>query len=74
MNKIFVLLLFISIHAHATDPYKRNPSIDIKRYTFQLEVNDSTDVIAGKASLEILFKKSVTDFELDLTNKNTQGF
>ena len=74
MNQIFALLLFISIHAHATDPYKRNPSIDIKRYTFQLEVNDSTDVIADKASLEILFKKSVTDFELDLTNKNAQGF
>jgi aminopeptidase N len=73
MNKILLAVLLIAHSAFATDPYQRNPSIDIKQYTFQLEVNDSTDVISGKASIQILFKKSVTDFELDLTSKNAIG-
>ncbi len=73
MNKIFALLIFISTIALATDPYPRNTSIDIKHYTFQLEVNDSTDVITGKASILVLFKKSITEFELDLANKNANG-
>ena len=73
MTKILTLLIFICSVAFATDPYPRNPNIDIKQYTFQLEVNDSTDVIAGKASVTILFKKQIVDFLLDLANKNTQG-
>lgn len=74
MNKLLSLLLFIATASFATDPYPRNPFIDVKQYTFQLEVNDSTDVIYGKASILILFKKSIAEFELDLTNKNAQGF
>lgn len=66
MKKIPILFVFISFIAQGTDPYQRNPSIDIQHYTFQLEVNDSTDFIVAKAFIEILFKKSITDFELDL--------
>ena len=73
MKNIFILLLFVSFASKATDPYKRNPAIDIKHYTFQLEVNDSTNIITGKASIQILFKKSIADFELDLANKNSSG-
>jgi aminopeptidase N len=73
-NTLFLFLfLFITSSSLATDPYPRNPFIDIKQYTFQLEVNDSTDVIAGKASILILFKKSISEFELDLTNKKEKG-
>ncbi len=74
MKNILALLIFTGTVCNATDPYPRNPFIDIKKYTFQLEVNDSTDVISGKASILILFKKSITEFELDLANKNAQGF
>jgi aminopeptidase N len=73
MKNILTLLIFITSASHATDPYPRNPFIDIKQYTFQLEVNDSTDVIAGQASILILFKKSIAELELDLANKNTKG-
>lgn len=73
MTKILALLIFICSVAFATDPYPRNPNIDIKQYTFQLEVNDSTDVIAGKASVTVLFKKPISDFQLDLVGKNAQG-
>lgn len=69
MNKILVLLIFICSVAFATDPYLRNPNIDIKQYTFQLEVNDSTDVIAGKASVTVLFKNRFPIFNLTLSVK-----
>ncbi len=73
MNKYFIYLLLISSFANATDPYPKNTAIDVTSYIFQLEVNDTTDIIAGKATVSILFKKPITEFELDLTNKDTSG-
>ena len=69
MTKFFIFL-FVCPFTWATDPYQKNPAIDVTKYIFQLEVNDSTDVIAGKASVSIRFKKLTTEFELDLTNKD----
>src|SRR6478735_7033303 len=67
---IIVVLLSASL-ARATDPYPKNNSIDISHYHFYLEVNDSTDVIYGEASVSVTFKKRISSFELDLTNKNS---
>ena len=63
-----LVLLFIGFSSRATDPYPRNKSIDITHYHFYLEVNDSTDVIYGEASVTVSFKKKLSFFELDLTN------
>jgi len=74
MQKLVSLVfLIISIAAQATDPYPKNDAIDVKHYTFQLEVNDSTNVITGQAAISILFNKDVADFELDLVNKNERA-
>lgn len=73
MKKIFIFLFFISPLTWASDPYPKNTAIDVRQYIFQLEVNDSTDVIDGKASVSIRFKKSITEFELDLINKDASG-
>ena len=45
MISLFILV-FTSLLSSPTDPYPRNPSIDIIHYTFRLELNDTTDVIA----------------------------
>jgi aminopeptidase N len=66
--KLTFLLALASLFAFASDPYKKNDNIDIRHYEFTLEVNDSTDVLSGKATIEILFKKSTEEFELDLIN------
>lgn len=58
----------------ATDPYPRNDALDIQHYVFRLELNDSTNRLAGEASITILFKKSTSSFELDLVDKSTRGF
>ena len=60
--------------AFATDPYPRNDALDIQHYVFRLELNDSTNRLAGEASITILFKKSTSSFELDLVDKSTKGF
>jgi len=73
MKNIFIFLLFVCPMAWATDPYPKNPAVDITRYIFQLEVNDTTDVIAGKASVAIRFKQPVSGFALDLVNKDASG-
>lgn len=66
---LFSLLPFIVL---ANDPYPRNNSIDVKHYSFRLEVNDSTDVLSGNAVVTIVFLKPSTEFELDLVSKNAQ--
>jgi aminopeptidase N len=70
--KCALSLVFLTsfLVAKATDPYPKNDAIDIKHYTFQLEVNDSTNNISGQATVRILFKSKVTDFELDLAGRN----
>jgi aminopeptidase N len=56
------------------DPYPRNEAIDVQHYVFGIELNDSTNRISGKASITILFRKSVDFFELDLVERGTRGF
>ena len=74
MQKLAGLVFLItSISVQATDPYPKNDAIDVKHYTFQLEVNDSTNVISGQATIVISFNKEVADFELDLANKNERA-
>ncbi len=73
MRNIFIFLFFTCPLAWASDPYPKNSAIDVTQYIFQLEVNDSTDVISGKALVSIQFKKLISDFELDLINKDASG-
>jgi aminopeptidase N len=47
--------------------------IDIKHYSFRIELNDSTDIIAGTAEISLISKKGVVESELDLISKNQQG-
>lgn len=71
--RLIIALLFFSLTGFANDPYPKNENIDIRHYLFQLEVNDTTDVLSGRASLTILFKKPITEFELDLVGKSNNG-
>ncbi len=73
MSRVIILFLLISFTVIAKDPYPKNENIDVKQYRFQLELNDSTDVIAGEATISILFKKSISSFDLDLYGVNPSG-
>ncbi len=69
MKTYFTLLLILLVQFVLADTYPRNESIDIKHYTFKLDVNDSTDIIAGEAIVRLQILKSITEFELDLINQ-----
>lgn len=71
--RLSLLFLLISFTVMAKDPYPKNENIDVKHYRFQLELNDSTDVIAGEATVTILFKKPISSFDLDLYGVNSGG-
>jgi aminopeptidase N len=66
-------LLLAAFVSKATDRYPKNEAIDIKHYHFFLEVNDSTNVIYGEASLSIFFKKPISTFSIDLATKDDSG-
>jgi aminopeptidase N len=68
---VLTYCLLSVLQIFATDPYPRNPNIDIQHYLFQVELNDSNNTIAGRTEVTILFKNSISSFELDLVGKST---
>lgn len=68
---ILSLTVFLTISSRA-DPYPRQ-SLDVQHYRFQVELNDSTNSIRGKAQVSILFRKSTDAFTLDLGSRQGSG-
>jgi aminopeptidase N len=54
-------------------PSPDRDKVDIKHYTFRIELNDTTDLIGATAEITFVSKKGVADLELDLTGKNSAG-
>ncbi len=72
----FVISLFLQPFISLADDYPVNKKIDIKHYSFELSLSDTSDEIFGKAKITVLFKNQGTQsFRLDLINKsnNRQG-
>ncbi len=75
IRKLVLLhLFFISIvYFSYADNYPRNYTIDIKHYTFYIQLSDSSDEIVGKALIEVTCKKEGTrSIRLDLINKTVE--
>lgn len=54
----------------SADTYPINRNIDIKHYSFEITVSDTSDEIIGTTQITILFKNAgVNSFRLDLINK-----
>ncbi len=52
---------------------ERFEAVDVQSYCFELDLNDSTDIIRGRALVELLFKKGVDSFSLDLKCRSSHG-
>lgn len=50
----------------AQDHHGRYETLDVLSYRFEIDLNDSSDVIHGQARIEISFKEDVDQFHLDL--------
>ena len=75
MKKIFtnLFLLLITFNLFSKDPYPKNPNIDILNYSFELHLNDSTDIIYGIANIKLHIEPSENNVRLDLVSKNDLG-
>lgn len=72
--KSFIIIfscLASTLSAQLTHP--PNPSVDVLHYRFYLTFADSTDAISGKAFITASFKASISEFEIDLVKKNSNG-
>lgn len=58
--------LLVILPAQSQDHHERFNAIDVLAYRFEIDLNDSTDVVCGKADIEIKFLKQVEQFQLDL--------
>ena len=68
MKCFLIMLLVLPISGFRADDYPRNPQIDVLHYIFELALNDENDVIFGKTSIQVRFRKGdVSGFKLDLT-------
>ena len=74
LNSYFFNLLLYALPLFAwADQYPINKSIDIKHYSFQINLSDSSNEITGNATIKLLFKQAgVNNFRLDLVNKTNE--
>ena len=64
--KWLTVLLFFTSNLSAQNHHLRHKSLDVLSYRFELDLNDSTDVISAVADIEMSFLKETDHFYLDL--------
>jgi len=69
-----VMITLLSFNqVYSKDPYPKNPNIDILNYSFELQLNDSTDIIYGTANINLHIEPSENNVRLDLISANHDG-
>lgn len=69
---IFILLAF-QTGVYAQNYKLRFDALDVQHYNLAIEVNDSTNNIQATMTISLKFKQLVTDFQLDLVQKDSTG-
>lgn len=62
-----LLILFLILPLKGQNHHERYEAIDVLSYRFEIDLNDTTNVIRGIADMDIAFLKDVDQFQLDLT-------
>ncbi len=75
MNKLFIFFSFRSIFS-TSGQFENNQQdkIDILRYDFHIQINDTTDFIKGKTLITLKRKKTVKQVILNFKNLNKAGY
>lgn len=71
IDRLYPLIIccLFSSAVEAKDKYPKNYDIDIVHYKFELLLSGQTNLIDGKATITVLFKKSgISEFRLDLSS------
>ena len=70
MRKLLLLnliLAFLILPSKGQDHYERYEAIDVLSYRFEIDLNDSCNMIRGSADIQIAFRMDVDQFQLDLS-------
>ena len=68
-----VMIILLSFNqVYSKDPIQ-NPNIDILNYSFELHLNDTTDIIYGTANINLHIEPSENNVRLDLISANNDG-
>lgn len=65
-NLVFFCLITLKLQA-------QNPGVDIKKYDFFIQLNDTTNVITARADVSFSFKEPSHSLSLELVNKTSDG-
>jgi aminopeptidase N len=70
MKYLYALLLLLAPLFSWADLYPINKHIDVKHYSFELSLSDSTNEIIGTTKIRVQFKQAgIRQFRLDLVNQ-----
>ena len=77
MNRsVIAVIVFIAFfnffNARAQTSYPVNPDLDVLHYTFAININDTSNKITGKATIQFTLKEQ-QDLILDLINVDSDG-
>ncbi|NOR34689.1 MAG: hypothetical protein GQ579_08425, partial [Bacteroidales bacterium] len=72
---INLILAFVILPSKGQNHHERYEAIDVLSYRFEIDLNDSTNMIRGSADIQIAFRKDVDQFQLDLacSHADTSG-
>jgi aminopeptidase N len=65
---LFLIIGFLSGSISARDNHRPDPLIDVLHYEFNIDINDSTNIISGYSVIALKFNGITQAFELDLKN------
>jgi aminopeptidase N len=68
-----LLAIILILPLRSQDHLQRYEAIDVLSYRFEIDLNDTTNVIRGKADIDIVFRKDLDQFQLDLTCLNADS-
>jgi len=67
--KLFLLFFLCGLNTFAQTKIQPLQKIDVLHYNFHISLNDSTNIIKGKANIEVKFLKNIDNIWFNLTNK-----
>jgi aminopeptidase N len=70
---LLLLLLLCQAALYGQDHRARYEALDVLNYRFDIDLNDSTDVLRGMADIQIAFLQAVDGFYLDLSYDPSDG-
>lgn len=75
MKKLSAISLFLLLSGAiaGNGNAKLNPSIDVKKYSFGLDLNDTSDIIIGHAVISVTVKQLTDSLRFDLRNVREDG-